>query len=172
MSIALWQILGGAFQLLFGRRIFWLTVGIVGFLLGIFITMKNLDMPTWLKLVIGLAVGVVFSILAVVMQKPAAAIFGFFALGLSAALVALIFGVGKGSALQWIIFLVGGIIGAILVMKLFNWGLIIGSSLVGAGFVIVGMADIFNFSVYGLLGLFVFLILASIGISYQAKSKR
>jgi hypothetical protein len=172
VSIAIWQILGGALQLLLGRRIYWLMVGIVGFLVGLYGTMIALDMPTWLRLVVGLVIGGLFSILAVVMQKPMAAIFGFFALGLAAALVAFMLGAKWDSSILWITFLVGGVIGAILVFALFDWGLIICSSLVGAGSVVSGLAILLKFQTQGLLGVALFAVLAIIGIGYQRRYLR
>ncbi len=172
MGIALWQILGGALQLLLGRKIFWLMVGIGGFLVGLYATMITLDMPTWLRLVIGLVVGVIFAILARVLQKPMAAIFGFFALGLAAALVTTMFGIKMENPIYWIAFLVGGIIGAILVFALFDWGLIICSSLIGASAVVSGLAILLNFQARGLLGIVVFVVLAIVGIAYQSKFLR
>lgn len=172
MGIALWQILGGALQLLLGRKIFWLMVGIVGFLVGLYATMISLDMPTWLRLVVGLVIGALFSLLAVVLQKPMAAIFGFFALGLAAALVAYMLGAKWDSSILWITFLVGGIIGAILVFSLFDWGLIICSSLVGASSVVSGLAILLNFQARAIPGIILFVILAIIGIAYQAKYLR
>jgi hypothetical protein len=172
VGIALWQILGGALQLLLGRKIFWLMVGIVGFLAGLYLTMIALDMPTWLRLIIGLVIGALFSILARVLQKPMAAIFGFFALGLAAALVTRMFGIKMDNPIVWITFLVGGIIGAILIFALFDWGLIICSSLVGASSVVSGLASLINFQARGLMGIILFVVLAIIGIAYQAKFLR
>ena len=172
MGIALWQILGGALQLLLGRKIFWLMLGILGFLVGFFVTMVALDMPTWQRFVIGLIVGVLFSILARVLPKPMAAIFGFFALGMAAALVVLMLGIKMDNPILWINFLVGGIIGAVLVFALFDWGLIICSSLVGASSVITGLASLLKFQTSGLTAIILFVILAIIGIAYQAKFLR
>jgi hypothetical protein len=170
--LAIIQLVTGAIQLLLGRRIFWLMVGIMGFLFGLFLTVYVLDVPTWpiwLKLLVGLGIGVVFSILAVFIQKPMAAIFGFFAFGLAAATLARLWGVTVNSSLFWIIFAVGGIVGVILVFALFEWALIIGTSLSGAGTVVTALEGLLRVPRLGMVSIALFLILLIVGIIYQAK---
>jgi hypothetical protein len=169
--IAIIQLVVGAIQLFLGRRVFWLMVGILGFLLGLFLTVYVLDLPAWpiwLKLLVGLAVGVVFSILAVFIQKPTAAIFGFFAFALAVAALARLWGVEARSLLFWIIFIGGGLVGVILVYALFDWALIIGSSLSGAGMMVTALEAILRFPKNGILAIVLFLFLLVLGIVYQA----
>ena len=167
--VAIIQLVTGAIQLLLGRKIFWLMVGIMGFLIGLFLTVYVLDWPVWLKLLVGLGVGVIFSVLAVIIQKPMAAIFGFLAFGLATATVARLWGVAKESNLFWIIFVIGGLVGVILVFALFDWALIIGTSLSGAGSILTALETILRLQLNGLVPLALFLILLLIGITYQAK---
>jgi hypothetical protein len=170
--IAVIQLVVGTIQLFLGRKIFWLMVGILGFLLGLYLTVYVFDLPTWpywLKLLVGLGVGVIFSILAVFIQKPMAAIFGFFAFGLAAASLARLWGVEANSSLFWIICVVGGVIGVFLVLTLFDWALIIGSSLSGAGMMVTALEVILRFPRTGILSIALFLILLVLGIVYQAK---
>jgi hypothetical protein len=167
--LAIIQLVTGAIQLLLGRKIFWLMVGIMGFLLGLFLTVYWLDWPVWLKLLAGLGVGVVFSILAVIIQKPMAAIVGFFAFGLAAATLASLGGVPRGSSLFWIIFVVGGVVGVILVLALFDWALIIGTSLSGAVSIVSALNLLLRAPLNGIIPVVLFLILLLIGITYQSK---
>ena len=167
--VAIIQLITGAIQLLLGRKIFWLMVGIMGFILGLFLTVYVLDWPVWLKLLVGLGVGLVFSVLAVFLQKPMAALFGFFAFGLAAALLSQAAGVTKEAPLFWIIFVIGGLVGVILVFALFDWALIIGSSLSGAGTVVSALNFLLNIEMSWMVSLALFLILVLIGITYQSK---
>ena len=163
------QLVVGAIQLLLGRKIFWLMVGIMGFILGLFLTLYVVDWPVWLKLLVGLGVGLVFSVLAVFIQKPMAALFGFFAFGLAVAILAQMWGVAKESPLFWVIFVVGGLVGVILVFALFDWALIIGTSLSGAGTVVAALNGMLNIQKSSLVALALFLILVLIGITYQSR---
>ena len=167
--LAIIQLVTGAIQLFLGRKIFWLMVGIMGFLIGLFLTFYLLDWPVWLRLLAGLGVGIVFSILAVFIQKPMAAIFGFFAFGLAIATLAHLWGAVENSPLYWIIFIAGGLVGVILVLALFDWALIIGTSLSGAGTIVTALESLARLPKNGWLPVLIFLILLVIGIVYQAK---
>ena len=167
--VAIIQLITGAIQLLLGRKIFWLMVGIMGFILGLFLTVYVLDWPVWLKLLVGLGVGIVFSVLAVFLQKPMAALFGFFAFGLAAALLAQTAGVTKEFTMFWIIFVIGGLVGVILVFALFDWALIIGTSLSGAGTVVSALNLLLDIQKSWMVSLAIFLILVLVGISYQSR---
>jgi ABC-type multidrug transport system permease subunit len=68
--------------------------------------------------------------------------------------------------LPWMAFIVGGVIGVILVGVFLDWALISLSSLAGAALV----TEAINLS--GGIGLVVFIILIVIGLSYQARELR
>ena len=170
--VALIQLVTGAIQLLLGRKIFWLMVGIMGFLFGLFLTVYLFDWPVWLKILVGLGIGILFSGLAVFIQKPMAAIFGFFAFGLAAATLARLGGISAQNSLFWVFFVTGGIVGVILVFALFDWALIIGSSLSGAGSVIIALEALLRIPPNGLVTVALFLFLLLIGITYQAKNMK
>jgi hypothetical protein len=68
--------------------------------------------------------------------------------------------------LIWVPYLIGGIVGAILLFLIFDWALIIFSSLIGAEFMIEGMA--FNPWLENLL----FLGLVIFGVVFQASLLR
>jgi hypothetical protein len=122
----------GAILLLFGRKLFWLCVAAVGFAAGVEIAPRLFHEPTTLMaLTIALVLGFIGALLALFLQKLAIGVAGFLAGGkLALALVA-------AFLVQWtnysvVTFVVGGIIGAVLLLSLFDWALIFLSSLVGA----------------------------------------
>jgi drug/metabolite transporter (DMT)-like permease len=168
--IALTQVILGSIQLLLGRRIFWLMVGIAGFLVGLYVTVYTLNSPAWLKILIGLGAGLIAALLAVVIPKPMAAIFAFLAFGLAAVLFASALGVQRGSTVYWIILVGTGLAGAILAFVLFDWALIIGTSLIGAGAVTAGLAVLLKFPPNGILAILLFLILIVIGVLSQSRT--
>jgi hypothetical protein len=84
-----------------------------------------------LTLTIGLVFGFIGALLALFLQKVAIAIAGFLAGGKLATAIAAAFFVAA-TGYFGIIFLVGGIIGALLLLTLFDWALIVVSSIVGA----------------------------------------
>jgi hypothetical protein len=168
--LAIIQLVTGAIQLLLGRKIFWLMVGIMGFLFGLFLTVYVFNWPVWLKLLVGLGVGMVFSVLAVLIQKPRAAIFGFFAFGLAAATLARLWGAGEKTSLFWIVFAAGGLVGVILVFALFDWALIIGTSLSGAGSIVSALNALLRSPLNGIVPVALFLVLLLVGIAYQSKN--
>lgn len=128
-------ILGGAL-LIAGRKLFWLFVGALGFVTGLQLTTRLWQGPEELAIIIGLAVGVIFAMLAIFLQAIAIGIAGFFAGAyVLSALVAML-GLDVTGALIWIIYVAGGIIGLILVSVLFDWAIITLSSLAGASLLV------------------------------------
>ena len=122
----------GAALLTLGRKLFWLFVGGIGFIIGIGLASRFMgDQSQQMVLLIGILGGLLGAGLAVALQKVAIAIAGFAAGGyvLMEGLQLLGF---TPIRLDWVLFLVGGIIGSILIAKLFEWGLILLSSLSGA----------------------------------------
>ena len=132
LPIPILSVLIGAVILFFGRRIFWLCVAAVGFAAGIQVAPHLMHEPTQvLQLSIALVFGFIGALLALFLQKIAIAIAGFLAGGkLAMALVAAF--IAEGGRYPGITFIVGGIIGAILLLALFDWALIVMSALVGA----------------------------------------
>lgn len=123
----------GLAVLFFGRRLFWLFVGGVGFIAAFDIASTALQgQSPWIILMIALAVGILGAIVSIFLQKIVVGIAGFFAGGyFLSALAATQFHQHSEPA-HWLAFIVGGIIGAILTMLLLNPALIILSSLAGA----------------------------------------
>ena len=156
----------GIVILFFGRKLFWLCVAAVGFLAGIELAPHLVAEPSpLLELAIALALGVLGALLAFLLQKIAVAIVGFLAGGKLASAIAAAFFVHY-SQYSTIIFVVGGLIGAMLLLFLFDWALIVVSSFIGAHMI---QSAIVLPSVGATI---VFLGLAIVGMVVQAASLR
>ena len=122
----------GVVILFFGRKLFWLCVAAAGFAVGVEIAPLLVNEPSsLLALVVAIVFGVLGALLALFLQKVAITILGFVAGGKLATAIAAAFFV-QYVQYSTIIFVVGGIIGAILLLALFNWALIVVSSFIGA----------------------------------------
>lgn len=122
----------GVVILFFGRKLFWLCVAAIGFAAGVELAPSIVDQPTpLLALTFALVLGFLGALLAIFLQKIAIAVFGFIAGGKLATAIAATFLVQYAEH-SGIIFLIGGILGALLLLALFDWALIILSSVVGA----------------------------------------
>lgn len=131
-SVTIVGVLIGIVILLFGRKLFWLCVAAVGFALGVEIAPHLVNEPSSvLALLVALALGVLGALLALFLQKIAIAVLGFFAGGKLASAIAAAFFLHYAQY-STIIFVVGGIIGAILLLAVFDWALIVVSSFIGA----------------------------------------
>jgi hypothetical protein len=127
------MILGGAL-LVAGRKLFWLFVGAAGFVAGLQLATQFWQGPELLAIVVGLVVGVIFALLAIFLQGAAIGVAGFLAGGYILTVLADMIGLNQG-AFSWIVYVIGGIIGLLLVIFLFDWALITLSSLAGASLV-------------------------------------
>ena len=157
----LFTIVLGLILLVFGRRLFWLFVALVGFLLGMEFTGVILgDQPKWVMLFIGLGTGLIGALLAVLVERLAFALVGFYAGAYLGLIGAQSFGVGGNAIL---LFAVSGLIGAVFAALIMDWVIIVLSCLVGAGAVVVSLG------LGQMVGLLVFIILAAAGIIFQAK---
>jgi hypothetical protein len=155
-------ILGGAL-LVAGRKLFWLFVGAAGFVTGFQLTTRFFQGPEGVAIIVGLVVGVIFAVLAVFLQTIAIGIAGFLAGGYILQVLASMFGLDTAS-ITWIIYIVGGIIGVLLVSFLFDWALITLSSLAGASLIV----QAFNLERSGLI----FIILFLAGVIIQGTTHR
>lgn len=155
------MIILGLVVLVFGRKIFWLSVAIVGFLVGMeFSGMLLADQPIWVTLLVGLGAGLIGALLAIFFQRLTFALAGFFGGAYLALMVAQRFDVHSHGILVPI---VGGVIGAIIAALLMDWAIIVLSSLVGAGAVVSQLA------LRPANGAIVFVVLAIVGMLIQAK---
>lgn len=126
------RLLLGIAMLTMGRRLYWLFLGGVGFVFGFDLAERMVHgQPHDVILVIALIAGVIGAALAVFLQKFALIIGGFFAGGYL--LIGLLKEFGMGAPNHyWIFFLIGGIVGALLMKVLFSWTLVVLSSAIGS----------------------------------------
>lgn len=173
MAVPIAAIVVGAVVLFFGRRLFWLFVGIAGFLIGYFLAPAIFpSMSDVLRVLVGVGIGIVFALLAIFFARFMVAVAGFFTLGPAAVLLIRYLGADApdGSALFWVAFVVGGVIGFVLLWAFFDWALIVLTSLSGAGGIVQGIRELTELSSTWQTVLFV--VLAVIGIAFQAWSYR
>lgn len=127
------NIIVGLAVLFFGRRLFWLFVGGVGFIAGFDIASQTLQgQSPWIILIIAIVVGVLGAILSIFLQRIVVGIAGFFAAGYFLSALTMTQLHNKTEIAHWIAFVIGGIVGAMLTMMLLNPALIFLSSLAGA----------------------------------------
>jgi hypothetical protein len=155
-------ILGGAL-LLAGRKLFWLFVGVIGFIIGVEIATRFFHGSELTTLIAGLALGVLFAVLAIFVETLAIGVAGFLGGGYILLSLAGLFGLDKG-IVAWVVFIVGGIIGVVLIASLFDWALIIISSLAGSSMIL----NAFHFA--KLVAAVAFIVLVIIGIVVQASA--
>jgi hypothetical protein len=126
------QILAGLALLFFGRKLFWLFVGVIGFLAGMEFGAEIVKgQPQGIILLIAIGAGLLAAILAIFLQRLVVAIAGGIAGGLIAMRIAVMLG-ASAESLQWVAFLAGALLAAILVSAVFDWALIGLSALIGA----------------------------------------
>lgn len=127
----IFQAILGTALLLFGRRLFWLFVGAAGFLAGSrFGALAFADHPYWVTLAVAAAGGIAGVVIAIVFQRAAFAVGGFFA---GAYLVGEIALRSALFAPSGALILVGGAVGAVVAVLVMDWAIIWLSCLVGAG---------------------------------------
>jgi hypothetical protein len=138
-SVPIIGVVIGAAILLFGRKLFWLFVAALGFAVGIEIAAYFMrEPPIWMTLLVALVLGVLGALLAILLQKLAIAVAGFIAGGRIAWALAAAFWV-EHAHYRGITFVIGGILGALLLLALFDWVLILLSSIEGAHLVANGI---------------------------------
>ncbi len=156
----------GAGLLAFGRKLFWLFVAGVGFATGLALAASLFkESPAWVTFLIALGAGLVGALLAVFLERLAIGVVGFVGGGYILTSLMNLVGVHPGLP-EWVFYLAGGILGALLIFALLDWMLIILSSLAGASMV----TEAFRF--HGLTGVVVYAILLVAGILAQDSGLR
>lgn len=158
------NILIGLVLILAGRKLFWLFVACVGFISGFHYSQYiwAIHSPV-LVLVLSIAVGALGAVIAIFFQKAAIVVAGFAAGGYIAMMLIGQF-TGLPAQIAWLPYVVGGIIGAAILYAVFDWALILLSTLTGAALVVQMMA----FKPWVEIALFV--ILSAAGVVFQAKA--
>lgn len=130
-------IAAGALLLVAGRKLFWLFIAVTGFFVGVEVARDLFTtQPEWVVWVFAAGAGLVGAVLAIVFERVAFALAGFYAGGYLA-----IMGVNAlGLALpDLVVFMTGGIIAAIIATLVLDWAIIVLSSLVGAGMIVTSL---------------------------------
>jgi hypothetical protein len=161
--MAILNVLIGIGLVFFGRRAFWLFVAAAGFVAGLSLANQLFQGPEWVGLVVGLGIGLLAALLAVVVQRFAIGLAGFLVGGYIALQVLPALNIETGWSATVLTFIIGGVIGLILIGMFLDWALIALSTLAGAALVV----DALNLD--GGLALIVFVILVAVGVVFQAR---
>ncbi len=152
----------GAMLMIQGRKLYWLFVGGVGF----FVTLILLDPPysgmsVQTARIIAIIIAFIGALMAIFLQRLAIFVGGFLGGGYLLILLIELFG-ARLDHLNLMLFLIGGIVGALIVNSAFDGALIFFSAVLGAGMVvqILNLSPLWRFVAVPLL--------ASVGIGLQA----
>ena len=158
------SIAAGAALLLAGRRLFWLFVAITGFFVGAEVAGDLFaNQPQWVVWGLAAGAGIIGAVLAMLLQRVAFAVAGFYAGGYLAITLVQSFGWGMPDV---VVSLTGGIIGAVLAALVLDWAIIVLSSLVGSGLIVAALGH------QSLQGALLGAVLAAVGIFVQATFTR
>jgi hypothetical protein len=156
----------GVILLTTGKKLYWLFVGVVGFVVGLALATQFVELdPPWLIYIVALGGGIVGAVLGMYAQKFAIALVGFIVGGFGAIYVAGLLGI-KAEPFNWMAFIVGGIVGLLLVASIFDWALYILSAWAGSTLVTRTLTE--GVGMNETLGLVLFFILFVVGIILQA----
>jgi hypothetical protein len=160
------RIIVGLGMLTLGRQLFWLFVGGVGFLFGLNLATQVLGegQPDANILVFALVFGFIGAVAALVLQKLAVSAAGFFGGGVIAMNLVQVMNLDLGSVL--VPFLVGGVLGLVLVSVLLDWALIAISSFAGATVIVQ------TFEMETAVSMLLLATLIIVGIAAQASQLR
>lgn len=165
LNSVLYGVLGLTF-LLFGRQLYWLFVGIAGFSVGLHGATYFLLVETkWMIVTLGLVIGIFTAVFAFVAQKTAVVLAGFIGGGFFLTSILEMTGWAVGP-FKIFLFVVGGLVGGVLLYALFDWSLIFITSLLGALFIVDHVEFI------GKDNLVFFIVLSAAGAIFQGVSMR
>jgi hypothetical protein len=154
----------GLALLIFGRRLFWLFVGAIGFLIGFNLAPQLFPaQPTVVILILALILGIVAAFLAVLLQGAAIGVFGLFVGGYTVYLLLQAFGIQLGG-FNWIIIIFGAILGAVFIALVFDWALIFFSSLAGASMILNSLGVSPTIAPLALIGLLIVGVIVQAGL--------
>jgi hypothetical protein len=158
-------LVAGIALLFFGRRLFWLFVGVIGFMAGWHLALGSWrHSPAGGRLLLALFAGLLGLLLALVAQKLAVALAGFF---IGSYLVAALLD-WQLQALrpgQMLVLVLCGVVAAVLALMLFDLALILYSAVAGAGLILNGV----HLAVGASVRLLLLVVLAAIGAAFQAR---
>jgi hypothetical protein len=128
------NLLIGAALLIAGRRLYWLFVAAVGFVVGAQLATEAFAAQAagW-TIWLALGIGLLAALISVFLQRVVVGLAGFFAGGYLLHAFAL---QQHHASWAWMAFLLGGILGAVLILAVFDWALIVISALMGAALIV------------------------------------
>jgi len=172
LSIIILNLLVGAVLLTAGRQFFWLFIGCIGFAAGLQYAPGLWDITSPLLLILlSIVTGIVGALIAVVFQKIAIGLAGFAGGGFMAVNLLRYLNL-ESDTLVWLSYIVGGIIGAILLFMVFEWALIIVSSFAGAMVIIQTVNLTPRITPWLLFALFIFGILIQTLLFLRARAAK
>ena len=127
-------LIAGVALLIAGRRLFWLFVGLVGFF-TVYQWLAPSGSPSSWQWGVAITAGLLGILLAIFLQRFAVALAGFF-VGGWAVVQFMGLDLANPRTADVVIFVVAGILAAVLAVKLFEIALIFLSSLAGAGLIV------------------------------------
>ena len=160
MDMDLINLVLGIVLLTTGKKLYWLFVGVIGFIIGMWFATKLVLSPAWLVYVVALGAGILGAILAHFLQHLALSLVGFLVGGYGAYILTGMLGM-NAQATNWMAIIIGGIVGLLLVSSAFNWSLYILSSWAGATLVVSAIG------LDGTVGTVVFFALFVLGMIIQ-----
>ena len=159
-------VLVGVALVTLGRELFWLFVGGVGFAVGATLASQFVvGQPEWVGVGVALVSGMIGAVLALSLQRFAVLVAGF--AGGGEATIRMLYSLHLHSpVVPWLAFLVGGLVGAVLLSLLFDWTLIGLSSLVGASLIVQAIHAQPSFTVLA------YTALVALGVVVQTRALR
>lgn len=156
------SVAAGLLLLFAGRRFFWLVAALVAFLF-VFNLFEALFGGGWLGLILAVVVGVIFAWLATKFIKIVGYIVGALAGAVGLPIFLGLFGIDWG----WLLMaLIGAVVGFLLMMALFDWGLILLTAWAGANAVTGKVAG--QWTLTTTVATIIFVALLAAGIFVQA----
>lgn len=162
-------LLAGVALLVAGRRLFWLFVGLVGFFTVYYWFEPYSGTLSSGRWVLAVAAGLLGILLAIFLQRFAVALAGFF-VGGWAVVQFLGLSLAKARTADVVIFVVAGIIAAILAVKVFEIALVFLSSLAGASLIVDAVHPGPTLARVLLVGLLVVGIAVQLGLTARRRS--
>jgi hypothetical protein len=155
----------GIILLTMGKKLYWLLVAVVGFMIGLILATQYIQLdPPWLIYIVAFSAGVIGAVLGFYVQKLAIALVGFIVSGYGAVYLAGLLGITT-EPFNWMAFIIGGIIGLLLVASIFDWALYILSAWAGSTLVTRTLTE--GVGMNETLGLILFFVLFVAGMVLQ-----
>ena len=160
------RILVGLLLLVLGRRLYWLFVAGIGFLYGLELGPRLMpDQPETVIAIVALGLALAGALVAIIATKVVLGMTGFVSGGGIAVLLLANLGLDSGVVALGV-YLVAGLIGAVLLLVVFDWTLIVLSSLAGASLIVMSVGGLLE--IPPIAGTVLVLVLAAVGAFIQA----